>query len=120
MCKCIHTYGCCDVRCSVPCDDDVPCACALLGLFCAGKKMSQEATPMIPADGNSAPQGQQMARGAPQFDPVTGAPANYPPKAAILRQADSAGPHSMSMERGSRQYNTQPRDNVPLARVRFN
>jgi hypothetical protein len=68
-----------DYRCSVPCDDDVPCAIALCGVFYAGKKIEgNEAVPMLSAateDSDGAPQVEQMARDAQQPEPAAIDPA---------------------------------------------
>ena len=77
--KCISTACCVDYRCSVPCDDDVPCAIALCGVFYAGKKIEgNEAVPMLSAateDSDGAPQVEQMARNAQQPEPAAIDPA---------------------------------------------
>ena len=84
LCKCVSTVGCMDNRCSVPCDDDVPCAIALCGVFCAGKKMEgNEAVPMLSAateDSDGAPQVEQMARDVQQPEP----PAVVPAKVMLI------------------------------------
>jgi hypothetical protein len=52
-CKCASQQCCFDCRCAFPCDDDVPCGCALCGLWL--KKPSQ-----MPSGWNGLPDKQTM------------------------------------------------------------
>jgi len=72
-CKCISTTCGNDCRCAIPCDDDVPAACAICGLFLFGKRVrGTESVPMLavlapPQHGaaTAAPVAMAMRRTAP-------------------------------------------------------
>jgi len=42
LCKAMRQCCCCDLRCTICCDDQIPCVCALCNCVCCGKKKTEE------------------------------------------------------------------------------